>query len=88
VSESPTASVRACSVPARLVLAALAAYRATLSRMLPQACRFVPSCSAYAVEAVREHGAARGAWLALRRLLRCHPWGGHGLDPVPAREER
>jgi putative membrane protein insertion efficiency factor len=49
----------------------------------PSPCRFVPSCSTYAAEAVAEHGAARGSFLALRRLLRCHPWGGHGYDPVP-----
>lgn len=48
-------------------------------------CRFEPSCSAYALEAVREHGFLRGCWLALRRLLRCHPWGAWGPDPVPRR---
>ena len=46
-------------------------------------CRFVPSCSTYAREAVAHHGALRGSWYAARRLLRCHPWGGHGFDPVP-----
>jgi uncharacterized protein len=46
-------------------------------------CRYVPSCSSYALEAVEVHGAARGLWLATRRLARCHPWGGHGWDPVP-----
>jgi uncharacterized protein len=46
-------------------------------------CRYVPSCSTYAREAVAAHGAARGSWLAARRLGRCHPWGGHGYDPVP-----
>jgi putative membrane protein insertion efficiency factor len=88
LTESPLAFRRARSVPARLLLAALAGYRMTLARKLPMACRYVPSCSEFAAEAVREHGAGRGTWLALRRLLRCHPWGGHGLDPVPAREER
>jgi putative membrane protein insertion efficiency factor len=52
----------------------------------PSPCRFDPSCSAYALEAVQTHGALRGCWLALRRLLRCHPWGGRGYDPVPARK--
>jgi len=50
----------------------------------PSPCRYDPTCSAYALEALQVHGAARGLWLAVRRLLRCHPWGGHGWDPVPA----
>jgi putative membrane protein insertion efficiency factor len=58
-------------------------YRAAISPMLPPACRYTPTCSAYAEEAVRRFGAARGSWLALRRLGRCHPWGGSGYDPVP-----
>jgi putative membrane protein insertion efficiency factor len=49
----------------------------------PSPCRFVPSCSTYALDAIETRGAAVGSWLALRRLLRCHPWGGHGYDPVP-----
>jgi putative membrane protein insertion efficiency factor len=49
----------------------------------PSPCRFVPSCSTYALEALEAHGALRGSFLALRRLARCHPWGGHGFDPVP-----
>ena len=49
----------------------------------PSPCRYLPTCSAYAVEAVERHGAARGGWLALRRMGRCHPWGGSGVDPVP-----
>jgi putative membrane protein insertion efficiency factor len=54
----------------------------------PSPCRFVPSCSAYAAEAVERHGVARGGWLAMRRVARCHPWGGHGLDPVPDEVDR
>ncbi|MGZ8284455.1 MAG: membrane protein insertion efficiency factor YidD [Allosphingosinicella sp.] len=53
------------------------------SRVLPPSCRFQPSCSAYAITALQRYGALRGAWLAARRLLRCHPWGGSGHDPVP-----
>ena len=49
----------------------------------PSPCRYFPTCSVYAVEAVQRHGAIRGSWLAARRLSRCHPWGGHGADPVP-----
>jgi uncharacterized protein len=53
----------------------------------PSPCRYVPTCSTYALEAVEAHGAARGSWLAVRRISRCHPWGGHGFDPVPARSD-
>ena len=60
-------------------------YRAFLSPLLPPACRYDPSCSAYAMGALAEHGALRGSWLAIRRIGRCHPWGGHGHDPVPPR---
>lgn len=49
----------------------------------PSPCRYIPSCSTYAVEAIQRRGAVRGTWLALRRLGRCHPWGGFGFDPVP-----
>lgn len=49
----------------------------------PSPCRYLPSCSTYAIEALERHGAARGSWLALRRIARCHPWGGFGADPVP-----
>ncbi len=70
--------------PAALLLIGVArAWQLTFSAILPPSCRFSPSCSAYAIEAVRTHGAARGGWLALRRILRCHPWGGLGHDPVP-----
>jgi putative membrane protein insertion efficiency factor len=51
----------------------------------PSPCRYVPTCSTYALDAVEQHGALRGSWLAVRRISRCHPWGGHGFDPVPAR---
>ena len=61
------------------------AYRWTLSPLLPMSCRFAPSCSSYAAEAIAEHGALAGGWLALRRIARCHPWGGDGYDPVPRR---
>ena len=60
-------------------------YQLTLARFLGGQCRFGPSCSEYAMEALASHGALRGSWLALRRMCRCHPWGGHGYDPVSAR---
>ena len=58
-------------------------YRVAISPYTPPSCRYTPTCSAYALEAIQRHGAGRGSWLALRRLLRCHPWGGYGYDPVP-----
>ncbi|HZN54543.1 MAG TPA: membrane protein insertion efficiency factor YidD [Candidatus Polarisedimenticolaceae bacterium] len=61
----------------------LRAYKRFLSPLLPPACRFQPTCSEYAVEAVETHGAVKGAALASRRLLRCHPWSAGGFDPVP-----
>ena len=67
----------------RLLLLLLGAYRRLLSPMLPPRCRFLPSCSEYAVEAVERYGAARGSWLAVRRVARCHPFHPGGVDPVP-----
>jgi putative membrane protein insertion efficiency factor len=61
-------------------------YRALISPWLPRACRYEPSCSVYALEALRTHGPVRGLWLAGQRLSRCHPWGGFGPDPVPPRQ--
>ncbi|MBQ6694469.1 MAG: membrane protein insertion efficiency factor YidD [Bacteroidaceae bacterium] len=58
-------------------------YRHCISPMTPPACRFTPTCSQYAIEAISKHGPLKGVYLAVRRLLRCHPWGGSGYDPVP-----
>jgi uncharacterized protein len=60
-------------------------YQLLLSPLLGNNCRFHPTCSEYAIEAIRAHGFARGLWLAVRRIGRCHPWGGAGHDPVPPR---
>lgn len=68
---------------ARLLLALLAAYRAALGPLLGGACRFHPSCSHYAQQAIERHGARRGGWLAVKRVLRCRPFGPFGFDPVP-----
>jgi len=58
-------------------------YQYTVGAILPNACRFEPTCSHYALEALTKHGTGRGLWLVLRRIGRCHPLGGHGYDPVP-----
>ena len=63
--------------------AAVRGYKLLVSPLLPPACRFLPTCSEYAAEAIERHGAWRGIILASRRLARCHPWGGSGYDPVP-----
>jgi uncharacterized protein len=75
-SERPTAA-------ARVLVLLLTGYRRFISPLLGPRCRFYPSCSAYALEAVQVHGALRGTWLAARRLSRCHPFHAGGLDPVP-----
>jgi hypothetical protein len=71
---------------ATVVLVLVAGYKVLLSPLFTGACRFEPSCSDYMAEAVRRHGAARGGWLGLRRLARCHPFGSHGFDPVPGKQ--
>lgn len=66
-----------------LLIAAVRGYQIVLSPLLPASCRYYPSCSAYAIEALQKHGAIRGGWLALRRIGRCHPFRPGGFDPVP-----
>jgi len=68
-----------------VLIVLLRGYRAVISPLYGQVCRYHPSCSAYALGAVEEHGALRGSWLAARRLVRCHPWAPGGYDPVPPR---
>ena len=69
-----------------LLLALIRGYQLLISPFFPPACRYLPTCSAYAREAVIQHGPLRGSWLALRRLARCHPLGGWGYDPVPEKK--
>ncbi len=67
----------------RLLIGLVRCYKLCLSPLLPAACRYTPTCSAYMAEAIETHGPWRGMWLGSRRICRCHPWGGHGWDPVP-----
>jgi putative membrane protein insertion efficiency factor len=69
--------------PRRLIQLAIQAYQAGIAPVLGPACRYEPSCSHFASEAVEKHGALRGSWLAVQRISRCHPWAGSGYDPVP-----
>lgn len=71
---------RALALPA---IALIQLWRWLVSPVIGPSCRFQPSCSAYGIEALRRHGLVLGLWLTARRLIRCHPWGGHGYDPVP-----
>jgi uncharacterized protein len=75
------------SSPARALLFAVRVYQAFFSALMPSACKFYPSCSHYAADALRIHGARRGTWLALRRVARCHPFTRGGVDLVPDAEE-
>jgi putative membrane protein insertion efficiency factor len=79
-----TATTKA-PLPARPLILLVKAYQRWISPLLPPVCRFYPSCSAYAVEALSRHGLLRGSWLTARRLLRCGPWHPGGIDPVPER---
>lgn len=71
-------------IASRVLIVAVRAYQWVIAPLFPGNCRYEPTCSHYAVEALRVHGPARGAWLSVRRILRCNPWGGAGYDPVPA----
>ena len=63
-------------------------YQLTISPLLPQSCRHIPTCSSYTIEALKVHGVFKGSWLAIKRFSKCHPWGTHGYDPVPRRKNK
>jgi putative membrane protein insertion efficiency factor len=67
----------------KLFIAIIRFYQLVISPILPSACRYTPSCSAFGIEALKKHGAIRGSILTIKRIMRCNPWGGHGEDPVP-----
>lgn len=69
-------------LPRRIATSLIRGYQLLISPVLPGRCRFYPSCSSYAIDAFNHHGVVKGAWLALNRIGRCHPWGGEGFDPV------
>lgn len=68
---------------AKALICPIRFYQRYISPLTPPSCRFTPTCSQYAVEALQKHGPVKGLYLAVKRILRCHPWGGHGYDPVP-----
>lgn len=70
-------------IASALALGLVHFYRYCISPLKPPSCRYTPTCSEYAIQAIKKHGAVKGSWLALKRIGRCHPWGGHGYDPVP-----
>lgn len=67
----------------RVLILPIKFYQGAISPMLPPSCRYTPTCSQYAIEALKKHGPIKGSWLAIKRICRCHPWGGSGYDPVP-----
>lgn len=67
----------------KILLALIRFYQLCISPLIPPRCRYVPTCSQYAIEAVKKHGTCKGGCLTVKRLCRCHPWGGSGYDPVP-----
>ena len=83
-AKAAKAALRAVSrLTARLLVMPILFYQHFITPYTPPACRFTPTCSQYALEALRKYGPLKGLWLTLRRLARCHPWGGSGYDPVP-----
>lgn len=71
------------SILFRILMGLILFYRGAISPLTPPSCRYTPTCSAYAMEALKKYGIRKGGMLAIKRILRCHPWGGSGYDPVP-----
>lgn len=71
------------SVSGKVMIGAIRFYQGAISPYLAPSCRYTPSCSQYGVEAIQKHGPVKGGWLTMKRFCSCHPWGGHGYDPVP-----
>lgn len=71
----------------KLMIALVKVYQKYISPLSPPSCRYVPSCSHYAIEAIETHGPIKGSYLAIKRILKCNPWGGMGYDPVPAKHQ-
>ena len=72
----------------KLMILLIRFYQKILSPLLPNVCRYTPSCSEYFIQALQIHGVMKGCWLGIKRILRCHPWGGKGYDPVPEKKEK
>lgn len=72
----------------KLLIFLVRVYQYTISPLLGANCRYMPTCSEYSVQALKIHGPLKGSWLALKRILSCHPWGGHGYDPVPKKKNK
>lgn len=75
-------------LPRNICVAILVAYRAVISPLYGDVCRYYPSCSGYAMQAIQQHGVVRGIWFGARRILRCHPWAAGGIDDIPEPRER
>lgn len=74
---------RFCKLMVEVFLLPIKFYKLCISPLLPPSCRYTPTCSEYAMIAIRKYGVLKGSWLAFKRIMRCHPWGGSGYDPVP-----
>jgi putative membrane protein insertion efficiency factor len=71
------------NIVSSILIVPIRVWQLTISRVLPPTCRYSPSCSAYTIEALQRHGPVKGLWLGIKRIVRCHPWGSSGYDPVP-----